>query len=142
VNAAPARVSRLSKYTALTAVSLVVSALAWTGHVEVALAITVPAYGWLQAQQHQRMQRVEASLGPANGENVHELLSRLIDLEAYTRRRNHDILGALTPPNARLELELLDLKDAAAQLLQPLLSAVFDWMAHPIRTPSTERTST
>ena len=94
-----------------SAVSLAVAGLAFTGHSDAALTLAAGAFTWLQASTHGRVQRVEASVGPSNGENVHELLNKLVELEAYTRTRNHDILGALTPSNARLELDLLELLD-------------------------------
>lgn len=43
-----------------------------------------------------KVQRIEQSVGPVNGESIHEVLQKVRQFQEYQKERNHDIIGLLT----------------------------------------------
>lgn len=105
---------------AYIALSVAVTVLTAVGRDDIAVTVAVPSFGLLQALQHREVQKVQETVGPANGENLRDLMSRLIEHDSYSHVRNHDILNALTPSNAALAVDLLAIKHRCDRILDAL----------------------
>lgn len=62
------------------------------------------------------LQRVDQSVGVANGESLIDLMHKVTELETYSHERNHDIIGKLTLVTGGIPL-LIQLTEAQTSTL-------------------------
>lgn len=94
--------------------------------VTVALIAAVPlAIGQLSVlvqghRNHSTAKSIERSIGPENGESLHDILARIASFEGYQHARNHDLINLLVG----MQFVLLELAVKAGVPVQDVLDAL------------------